>query len=403
MTVADADVVLVGGGLANTLIALRLRERQPAPRLLLIEQDATLGGQHTWSFHGTDVTADQRQWLAPLIVMRWSGQEVRFPGYERSLTTPYFTITSARLHDYAAERLGQAVALSTPVQSLGPDHVVLADGRRIAARLVIDGRGPQADDALAVGYQKFLGLEVETARPHGLTQPILMDATVAQVDGFRFVYTLPLSPTRLLIEDTCYSDAPDLAETVLEQRILTYVDGLGVSIARVRGRETGVLPIALAGDLDRHWRRDRAAVPRSGLRAWLFHATTGYSLPAAVALADAIGDAGTLTSAAIGRLIETRARRHWHAQRLFRLLNRFLFLAAPPEQRVDILERFYRLPQPTIERFYAGRLTAADIAHLMTVMATRPPVAIGRALAALSEDAAWRFVEQRAGKGGKLR
>ena len=36
------------------------------------------------------------------------------------------------------------------------------------------------------------------------------DATVEQLDGFRFLYTLPFGPDQLLVEDTRYSDGPAL-------------------------------------------------------------------------------------------------------------------------------------------------------------------------------------------------
>jgi lycopene beta-cyclase len=64
---ARCDVLLVGGGLANGLIAWRLRQRRPELSVLLVEREPTLGGQHTWSFHATDVEPAQDAWLAPLL------------------------------------------------------------------------------------------------------------------------------------------------------------------------------------------------------------------------------------------------------------------------------------------------------------------------------------------------
>ena len=37
----DADLILVGGGLANGLLALRLRQQRPDLRLLIVEQGDT--------------------------------------------------------------------------------------------------------------------------------------------------------------------------------------------------------------------------------------------------------------------------------------------------------------------------------------------------------------------------
>lgn len=64
------DLILAGGGLANGLIALRLRVRQPRLNVLLLEASDAPGGNHTWSFHGADLTAEQHAWLTPLGRLR---------------------------------------------------------------------------------------------------------------------------------------------------------------------------------------------------------------------------------------------------------------------------------------------------------------------------------------------
>ena len=56
------DLILVGGGLANGLIAWRLQQLRPQWRVLCLEQGPVLGGNHTWSFHDADLTAEQLRW-----------------------------------------------------------------------------------------------------------------------------------------------------------------------------------------------------------------------------------------------------------------------------------------------------------------------------------------------------
>lgn len=396
----NAGAILVGGGLANVLIALKLRAERPGTNVLVLEQGPSLGANHTWSFHDTDLTPEQLAWIEPLVIARWPRQEVRFPTGRRVLETGYRSISSERLHTVAMELLGPSVRLNCPVRDVGGDSVTLGDGTVLSAALVIDGRGALQQQPLALGYQKFAGIEIETAVPHGQAHPIIMDATVPQTDGYRFVYSLPFSPTRMLIEDTYYSDTPDLDAGSLGAGLEAYASAQGWKVDKILRREAGVLPITLAGDIDRHWRTMGQEIPRSGLRAWLFHATTGYSLPIAVRLAGEIGRAPDLSSKAIARLIEARSRETWKSQAIFRLLNRSMFLAADPAGRVRILDRFYsKLPAASIERFYAGALRKTDIAMLMAIMATKPPVNIGRAIACLSEASSWEFAsKQRASK-----
>ncbi len=391
----SADAILVGGGLANVLIALKLRAERPGINVLVLEQGPALGANHTWSFHDTDLTKQQLAWIEPLVIANWPRQEVRFPSGRRVLETGYKSISSERLHAFAMEILGPSVRLNCAVREVGGDFVTLTDGTAMRVPLVIDGRGALQQQPLALGYQKFVGIEIETATPHGQAHPIIMDATVPQTDGYRFVYSLPFSPTRMLIEDTYYSDTPELDAARLGAAVEAYAATQGWQTARIIRREAGVLPITLAGDIDQHWRSMGTEIPRSGLRAWLFHATTGYSLPNAMRLAEEIARAPQLSSAAIAQLIEARSRATWKTQAIFRLLNRSMFLAADPAGRVRILDRFYsKLPTASIERFYAGALRKTDIAMLMAIMATKPPVNIGRAIACLSETSSWEFASK---------
>jgi lycopene beta-cyclase len=380
--VVQAHVLLVGGGLASSLIALRLRRARPDLKIIMLERDSHIGGEHTWCHFATDVTPDIAVWLGPLIVHDWAGYDVRFPKHRRTLTTHYRAITSARLHQVMSQLLGEDAWLGVEAKEVRGDSVRLVDGRKLAAPLVIDARGPRRSSHLALGWQKFLGQEVRLAAPHGLSRPVVMDASVPQIDGYRFLYLLPLGPDRVLIEDTRYADAPALDRAQLAKDIAAYAAHQGWSIAEVIREEVGVLPIALAGDIDAYWSEAPDDAADAGLRAALFHPTTGYSLPDAARQAELIANLPALHTAAARAAIAEMSKRAWADRAYYRLLNRMLFRAAEPDQRYKVLQRFYRLPQPLIERFYAGQATWRD---KLRILAGKPPVPIGRALGCLSE------------------
>ena len=373
----DYDVVFAGGGLASTLAACRLKARRPELRLLIVEAGQRLGGNHTWSCHATDLTAEQNGWMAPFIAHRWPGQMVRFPKFTRTLRAPYQSITAQRLHDAALAQLGGAVRLNTRIAALDRTSLSLENGERLTAACVIDGRGAAPSRALALAFQKFVGLEVRLAAPHGETMPVIMDATVSQTDGYRFVYTLPFSTDTILIEDTYYADGPHLEPDTLRARIEAYAASRGWRIAEILREETGTLPILLGGDIDAFWRESGGGAARIGLRAVLFHPTTGYSLPDAVAMADALADLRVMTSEGADRLIRLCSKQRWQERSFYRMLNRMLFLAAEPDRRYEVLQRFYQLPEPLIERFYRALSTYADKARILI---GRPPVPIIKAL-----------------------
>lgn len=380
-----APLLLAGGGLANGLIAYRLKTLRPELPLMLLERDGGLGGSHTWSFHEHDLSAEQHAWLAPLVAHRWNAYEVRFPKLVRSLRSGYCTVTAKRFHEVLSNELGDSLRLAVRIDQTNATSVRTGSAW-LHGCAVIDGRGPRDSEHLLLGYQKFLGREVRLSAAHGLTSPIVMDATVAQQDGYRFVYVLPFSSDTMLIEDTYYSDGPALAGDAMRARIDEYAQQRGWRIAEVLREETGVLPITLAGDIEAFWDADAgssAGAARSGLSAALFHPTTGYSLPDAVRLADAIAALPTLKAASLRALTRARSIEQWRRYGFFRLLNRMLFRAATPSQRYAVLQRFYKLPEPLIRRFYAGTLTVADKAR---ILAGRPPVPLHRALTAMLDS-----------------
>lgn len=377
----DHDLILVGGGLASSLIAWRLAIDRPEVRVCVVERDGRLGGTHTWSFFDGDVSDADRAWLAPATPHRWpDGYDVYFPGLSRTLETPYNSLTSEALHAVVAPLLGERLIVGEAVEVL-PDGVVLADGRRLTAGVIIDARGPRPTHHLDLGWQTFIGRTVRLTRPHGLTRPTIMDATVAQGDAYRFVYLLPFDDRTVLVEDTYYADGPGLDRAALDRRIDAYVRSRGWTVEAVVGEEEGVLPIALDGDIDAFW-AEGPPVARVGLAAALFHPTTGYSLPDAVASARLIAEADDLTSAGLRALVEGHSRALWADRAYYRLLDRMLFRAAEPGERWKVLRRFYGLSEALVRRFYAGRSTALD---KVRILAGKPPVPIGRAMKQLRE------------------
>jgi len=378
MTGRACDIAIVGGGLAGGLIALALARRRPELALRLVEAGAAPGGNHRWSWFESDVSAEGRALLGAFPITRWDqGYEVRFPAYARTLRTPYRSLAS---HDFAAT-LARSLPAGTircgaPAASLGGAGVTLEDGERIAARAVIDCRGFAPTPHLAGGWQVFMGRHLRTAAPHGLERPVIMDAAVEQLGGYRFVYVLPLGPHDVFVEDTYYQDTPVLDREALAARLDAYARAHGWQ-GEIVGEETGVLPVVTGGDFPAYSReRSIEGVALAGVRGGFMHPLTSYSLPFAVATALAVAEADPL-AVDLAAMLEARATRHWRATRFYRRLGAMLF-GAPPEARHRVFARFYRLDESLIERFYAARSTLADRAR---VLCGKPPVPLS-ALAA---------------------
>lgn len=383
------DIAILGGGLAGGLIALALARLRPELKVLLIEAGASFGGNHVWSFFESDVDPADRWLTDPLVAVRWQGYDVHFPGHSRHLSTPYASITSERLDAALRAALpAEALLTGTKAAMATQTTVTLADGRLLWAGAVIDARGASGLPHMAGGWQKFVGRMLRLSAPHGLDRPIVMDARVDQLDGYRFVYCLPFSPDEVFVEDTYYSDTPTIDAAELGRRIDAYVAARGWRVAAVTREEAGVLPVIAQGDFEAFWRE--SAEPggdpaRAGARAALVHPLTSYSLPDAVRFARHLcvhlSARREVSGASLAEASYAWAQAHWAKGSFYRMLAKMLFGACVPERRYRLLERFYGLPERLIERFYAGRSTPLD---RLRVLAGRPPVPVTAALAALA-------------------
>ncbi len=364
-----ARLLLVGAGLANTLLAFRLLQKDPGTDLLLIDGAPGPRADRTWSFYESDVEPHVWKWLEPLADQCWDGYDVKFPSYARALDgSRYASLKGETL--LARAGLLEKVRWNTNVTKVEPGAVTLQDGSRLVADAVVDGRGFLSPAEGTAGFQKFFGQQLLLEKPHGLKRPVVMDATVPQIGGYRFFYLLPWDEKRLLVEDTYYADDATIDASRLRAEIATYVSTRGWSIAKVEGEESAALPIPLfsSGTHPSPW--------SVGTVGGLFHPVTGYSVPYAAAVAEAWNPLASDSAEKLWQLRQQLNRAH----PFYRALNRMLFLAAKGHERRRIFEKFYRLPEPLVQRFYRGQSSLVDGARILS---GRPPVPVAPALKAM--------------------
>jgi lycopene beta-cyclase len=378
----NCDIAIVGGGLAGGLVAYALSVKRPDLSVRLVDPAATFGGNHVWSFFTSDIAPDDWWIVEPFIDHRWDRYETRFPVHTRRFESPFNSIRSQHYDRHLRAIIPDDVPVQGEAVELSQTSVYLSDQRSIAAGGVFDGRGVADLDHLDFGWQKFVGQEFRTAVPHGLTHPIVMDATVDQIDGYRFVYALPFAEDRIFIEDTYYSDGPEIDREAMAARIKDYAAAQGWALAELIHQEMGALPVTMGGDFDAYWLSGGEAA-KIGVRAALFHGTTGFSLPDAVRTASMIAKLDDLSGAAIADAMHRFAKQRWDQGGFYRLLDRMLFRAATPGTRYQVLQRFYGLRPSLIQRFYAGNTTLLDKARILS---GKPPVPIGRAMAVMRES-----------------
>ena len=398
MSVSE-NMVILGAGLSGLLTAWRCLELNPKLKITLIDANSEIAGDHTWSFNLNDIDTELQKWVRPFIAHQWDAYDVKFPARQRTLNIAYCTGNSETLKSCVRPLIDSgrlSLKLNSRVQDIGEDIVFLEGGEEIQSALILDARGFEPNPERYLGYQKFVGHVIRTEQPHGVERPIIMDATVPQLGGYRFVYCLPYSDTELLVEDTYYTDGADMKSQEVDARIRDYIESqLNITSYEVARRETGILPITIAIKPD-------AYAPKSiGIRGGYYHAVTGYSFPDAAKVADKlahqilslVNGGQKITNRNLQLTMQNMQREHYSAERFFRLLNRMLFRAAKPQERYMVLQRFYGLGEGLIERFYAGDLTWRD---KVRILIGKPPVPVFKALQNLSESA---FIRREHNKG----
>lgn len=372
------DVAIAGGGLAGGLISLALQELRPELDIALIEADDQFGGNHIWSFFDSDIDPEDKWLVDPLISCHWDSYDVHFPDYSRSIANGYNSIESANLDRLLREKLPKtSLKTGKKISKISDGLVKIGNGEDIAAKAVIDVRGGGNIDALECGWQKFFGQMLKLREPHGLDRPVIMDATVDQSDGYRFVYCLPFGKTKVFVEDTYYTDTKDLDPARLRTTIAEYAADQGWDVGEVLSEERGQLPVIYGGDFRSFWNDNEGPDARAGTRAALIQPITSYSLPMAVRSAIMIASTSDITQDNLDRTLKDMAASHWKSGKFYRLLCAFMFKGADPEKRYLTLQHTYTKDEDLLARFYAGKTTKRDQASLLS---GKPPIPIRRAI-----------------------
>ncbi len=374
----EFDFVIVGGGLQGCLLAHALHHHCADAHVLLVERRDDLCGNHTWSFHESDIPAACRVWFDPLVVHRWPSYLVKFPGFTRRLHIPYATITSDRLRDAtmslalsegATSRNGSMVIRCSSECDIVLSHAICIDGERpISCKVIVDCRGQTATHAAlrGVGYQTFVGHEFKTQNSWPTSEPTVMDVRVDQTQGFEFLYELPLQSHGVLLEYTRFHEDPNCDISRAKQLISERLHEANIGSAELVRTERGCLPMPYEAQAP-----SRELPVAGGYAGGWYHAATGYSMPLAVRFAHIVATSRPeRINAALSAAASSDAWRRGFA----RFLNRLLFCLVKPGHRWKIFRRFYQvLPEERIARFYAHHFTWTDAVRIVV---GRPPTGL---------------------------
>ncbi len=278
------DYLIAGGGAAGLSLAYRLINSPLKDRsILIIDRDAKRSNDHTWCFW-----IDRPMLFDPVVSHSWDHFRFVGEGFDQVLSLApfhYKMIRGIDFYDYTLAALRACPAVTffqgqvERIQDGAETATVIAGGQTFHARYVFDSTFKpsdfQPDPARYHNLkQHFLGWEIETLAP--LFDPALMtlfDFTTPQKGSMRFMYILPFTPQRALVEYTLFS-ATLLQTREYEEALRNYIETvLGWRDYTIRAVETGVIPMTDMPFARRVGRR----ILNIGTKGGRVKPSTGYS------------------------------------------------------------------------------------------------------------------------------
>jgi lycopene beta-cyclase len=251
------DIIIAGAGAAGLSLAVRLAgSLWPDASILIVDKDPKDGDDRTWGYWTDRPTPFDALAHRSWDQLRIYGQD--FAGGHFSRRVPlqnyrYHVIRGIDFYRFARQELSKHSnvrfhqgRVTRILDGEGGASVVVGD-QTYSANWVFDSLfqpDSLAEDAGHFHHLKLLfkGWEIETPKPAFDPQALtLLDFRTPQRGDARFLYVLPYTPNRALVEYTLFTSAgPDRGE--YEAALQAYVKTtLGIEDFEIRKEESGGL------------------------------------------------------------------------------------------------------------------------------------------------------------------
>lgn len=279
----QSDLIILGGGCAGLSLGMNLANYGEAcPRTIILEGRHHYANDRTWCFWGGFGSDSEK-----LASHRWESFSIttRKDRVARNCEeNPYLMVASEDFYRQAQEVIAQSPRIKLKMDNTVSGEVLKKEGRWhvetptgvYAAPMIVDTR-PQvsrADDSQPLLWQSFLGEEMITEQD--LFDPgcvELMDFSESSAGRILFLYVLPFSKRKALVEATVFGPEP-LGKEDLEDSfgllVKKRLHGFPYSPGR---REHGILPMGVPL---KKQQKDPGYI-RAGLMAGAARPSSGYA------------------------------------------------------------------------------------------------------------------------------
>lgn len=369
------DYIFAGSGVSASLLLLELhcRKRLEGLRILLIDPIYTNTKDKTYCFWAYDEEPIAQQ-LKLLIRHRWSHIELDNSVVRNLAPLRYNHISSKDLYAQI-QKLRETYkwdSIHAPVESITRDKsgsYVVVNGTHISGKNIFDSRTPNHQrprEGQTHIFQSFIGWIIETEDSNHREDTFrLMDFNIAQNGHTQFIYALPFSATRSLVEVTRFGseiigegEAEHLLENYIKQHYGNYTK---IFI------EEGCIPMSNT-KIDNEYIHNTILL---GSRNYKIKPSTGYAFKSmfyhAVAVADSLESVQNMDSLNINHNKANKGRFAFYDSLLLHILDK-----RPHEGKGIFVELFNKVDVIKILKFLDEKTSLKEDIQLFSKLTWRP-------------------------------
>jgi lycopene beta-cyclase len=243
------QIIIAGAGAAGLSLAMHLIEAgiNKDKRILLIDKSSKRGNDRTWCFWETGKGAFEE-----CVIQQWDNVSFLAPQFSKKLNLlpyRYKMIRGIDFYRYCLNKISKAeniTIINETIQEIKESGVVVTESNKYSGEIIFNSAISlsKKDNKYHQLLQHFKGWYIETEEEiFDHTTATLMDFTIEQKNECRFMYELPVSKSKALIEFTLFSENL-LKEEEYEKEIGDYIEkkhpGLTYTISE---KEFGIIPM----------------------------------------------------------------------------------------------------------------------------------------------------------------
>jgi lycopene beta-cyclase len=237
----NIDIAIIGGGSAGITLAAKLSKLSA----VVVEPKTPTERDCSWALWASGAQKTQFKAAIKGSWQQWRVVDHHTEVLHSSEKFHYISLSAAKYMAQCESELVKGVdlirAVAENIRPQGTGAAFSAAGQQYNTKRIYDSRPPKVStDSLK---QHFLGWDIRTKNP--ITNPkiaTLMDFRVDQSRGLHFIYVLPFSDRRLLIESTMISKNLEDKEWY-RQAIQQWLEEQEIEVEEKLSEEIGVIPM----------------------------------------------------------------------------------------------------------------------------------------------------------------